>query len=195
MDAVAYTKTGELRPATSPAAPRRRRTPREGKTREGMPRESTLREGTPLEGGSSGGGGDGCRGLTPRRRKRYTGPQTPPPEEWAWLDKLQLDNLPLPSEVAYRLETLEPPAAVAYTQGRRAGLGPYALHCVHCVRAVCMRAGQGRWPLQAVMHGARHQMQCTRCNAAHAMQHAPRPATHHMPRAMQCAISDAGSLG
>jgi hypothetical protein len=135
MDAVAYTKTGELRPATSPAAPHRRRTPREG-----TPRKSTLREGTPLEGGGGGGGGggdggdgggDGCRGLTPRRRKRYTGPQTPPPEEWAWLDKLQLDNLPLPSEMAKRLETLEPPAAVAYTQGRRAGLGPY-VHCTAC---------------------------------------------------------------
>ena len=119
MEAVSYTKTGEIRPATSPAAPRRRRTPREGKAREG------------------GGGGDDD-GLTPRRRKRYTGPQTPPPEEWAWLDKLQLGNLPLPSEVAHRLETLEPPAAVAYTQGRRAGLGH--VHCTACTvyaRCVC----------------------------------------------------------
>ena len=116
MEAVSYTKTGEIRPATSPAAPRRRRTPREGKAREGG------------EGGGGGGGDDdGCRGLTPRRRKRYTGPQTPPPEEWTWLDKLQLDKLPLPSEVAHKLETLEPPAAVAYTQGRRAGLGSSAL--------------------------------------------------------------------
>ena len=182
MDAVTYTKTGELRPATSPAAPRRRRTPREGKTREGTPREGTLREGTPLEGGGSGG--DGCRGLTPRRRKRYTGPQTPPPEEWAWLDKLQLDNLPLPSEVAYRLETLEPPAAVAYTQGRRAGLGPCpcAWYCVHSARVVCRRAGQGRWRLQAVIREARHHMQCptrnalccTSRNAPHATRHAMR---------------------
>ena len=71
MDAVAYTKTGELRPATSPAAPRRRRTPREGKTREGTtPRESTLREGTPLEGGGSGGGGGGGGGGGIWRRHR-----------------------------------------------------------------------------------------------------------------------------
>ena len=183
MEAVSYTKTGEIRPATSPAAPRRRRTPREGKAREG---------------GEGGGGGgdddDGCRGLTPRRRKRYTGPQTPPPEEWTWLDKLQLDKLPLPSEVAHKLETLEPPAAVAYTQGRRAGLGSSALHCVHgIVGAVCRLAGQGRWPLHAA--ACCH----ARGKAPHARHGAPRAATHLMPRAMPRAMQtrppDAGSLG
>jgi hypothetical protein len=176
MEAVSYTKTGEIRPATSPAAPRRRRTPREGKAREGG------------GGGDGGGDDDGCRGLTPRRRKRYTGPQTPPPEEWTWLDKLQLDNPPLPSEVAHKLETLEPPAAVAYTQGRRAGLGSSALHRVHGIGAVCRLAGQGSGrciPLHAIARG----------KAPDARHDAPRAATPLMQRAMQTRHPDAGSSG